>query len=68
MRRLDTCSADFDSALARLTAWEEESDNAVNRTVAAIIADIGKRGDAALLEYTARFDRSSARRCWWLSW
>jgi histidinol dehydrogenase len=57
VRRLDTASADFDSSLAQLTAWEEESDLAVNQTVAAIIAEIGKRGDAALLEYTARFDQ-----------
>ena len=57
MRRLDTASADFDSSLAQLTAWDEGSDLAVNQTVAAIIAEIGKRGDAALLEYTARFDQ-----------
>jgi len=57
MRRLDTTSADFDRSLAQLTAWEGESDSAVSETVAAIIADIGARGDAALLEYTARFDR-----------
>ena len=57
MRRLDTTSADFDRSLARLTAWEDGSDSAVSKTVAAIIADIGARGDAALLEYTARFDR-----------
>lgn len=56
MRRLDTTSADFDTALAQLTAWAEESDQAVNQSVASIIADIGRRGDAALLEYTARFD------------
>ena len=57
MRRLDTRSADFDIALEQLTAWEEESDLAVNQAVASIIAEIGKRGDAALLEYTERFDR-----------
>ena len=60
MRRLDTTSADFDSSLTQLTAWEEASDLAVNQTVAAIIADIGKRGDEALLEYTARFDELAA--------
>jgi histidinol dehydrogenase len=57
VRRLDTTSADFDAELARLTTRIEEPDSAINRTVAAIIADIGQRGDAALLEYTARFDR-----------
>lgn len=57
MRRLDTRSADFEAELARLTTRIEASDSAVNQAVAAIIADIGERGDAALLEYTARFDR-----------
>ncbi|MEZ5573645.1 MAG: histidinol dehydrogenase [Halioglobus sp.] len=57
MRRLDTRSADFDLALTQLTTWEAESDAAVAQTVAAIIADIAARGDDALLEYTAQFDR-----------
>ncbi len=60
MRRLDTTNEDFDRSLAQLTAWEGESDSAVSKTVAAIIADIGARGDEALLEYTARFDRLEA--------
>lgn len=57
MRRLDTTTDDFDSALAQLTAWEGDSESTVGAAVAAIIADIGARGDDALLEYTARFDR-----------
>jgi histidinol dehydrogenase len=60
MRRLDTRDADFDRALSALSAWEDESDAAVTEAVAAIIADIGARGDDALLEYTARFDRLTA--------
>lgn len=60
MRRLDTSSADFDSSLAQLTAREAGSDSVVSQTVAAIIADVGVRGDAALLEYTARFDQLEA--------
>ncbi len=60
MRRLDTASADFDRSLAQLTTWEAGIDAAVSNTVAAIIADIGARGDEALLEYTARFDRLEA--------
>jgi histidinol dehydrogenase len=60
MRRLDTRSADFDRSLSQLTTWEEDSDTAVNQVVAAIIADIGARGDEALLEYTSRFDRVAA--------
>ncbi len=57
MRRLDTTREDFDVALAGLTAREETSVDSVAAAVAAIIADIGARGDEALLEYTARFDQ-----------
>ena len=60
MQRLDTSSADFDTALQRLTAWEGESDDSVGRTVATIIADIKQRGDTALLEYTASLDQLEA--------
>ena len=60
MRRLDTSCVDFDSSLAKLTSWEAGSDPSVSQTVAAIIADIGSRGDEALLEYTARFDQLEA--------
>lgn len=60
MRRLDTRSADFDAELAQLTARADGSDSDVNRTVAAIIADIRQRGDVALLEYTAQFDQVTA--------
>ena len=57
MRRLDTTHADFDSALAQLTAVDTESDSVISQTVAQIIADVAARGDEALLEYTARFDQ-----------
>lgn len=56
MQRLDSTSADFDRRLAQLTRWEAELDQAVSDTVRRVIADITARGDAALLEYTARFD------------
>ena len=54
--RLDTSSADFRQRLDSLLAWETVSDDAVNRTVAEIIAAIRARGDRALLEFTTRFD------------
>jgi histidinol dehydrogenase len=60
MRRLDTGDPDFDVALEQLTAWDEELDASVNETVTAIIADVKLRGDQALLDYTARFDRLQA--------
>ncbi len=56
MRRLDSTSADFDAQLRELVAWEEEYDQAVTATVQEIIAAVARRGDEALLEYTARFD------------
>lgn len=57
MRRLDTRDADFSERLRAVTAWQDELDQDVNRTVTAVLADIASRGDAALLEYTARFDK-----------
>jgi|TARA_R110002094_G_scaffold17861_3_gene29427 histidinol dehydrogenase len=59
MQRLDTRSADFDQRLEALTAWEEGLDTSVEAAVAEIIAAVRQRGDAALLEYTARFDGRS---------
>jgi histidinol dehydrogenase len=54
--RLDTRDADFWSRLDALLAWESVSDAGVNATVDRVIADIRARGDAALIEYTSRFD------------
>ncbi|MDG2410463.1 MAG: histidinol dehydrogenase [Halioglobus sp.] len=56
MRQLDTSDAGFDAALTQLTSREEVDGASVDATVAAIIADVARRGDAAVLEYTARFD------------
>ena len=55
--RLNSTDSDFDRQLGRLLAWHDEPDAAVDRTVADILADVRKRGDAAVLDYTARFDR-----------
>jgi len=57
MRRLDSLSPEFDAALRQLTHWQDAENRAVEATVADIIADVSARGDEALLEYTARFDR-----------
>ncbi|MBK9607221.1 MAG: histidinol dehydrogenase [Betaproteobacteria bacterium] len=57
MRRLDTRAADFTSRLAALTRFEATLDEAVERTVAGILADVHLRGDAAVVDYTNRFDR-----------
>jgi len=55
--RLDSRSADFDAQLAARLAFEPSADAAIEQTVAGILADVRGRGDAALLEYTRRFDR-----------
>jgi histidinol dehydrogenase len=61
LRRLSTASAGFDADLEALTRYEAAQDEAVEATVRAIIADVRKRGDAAVLEYTRKFDRIQAR-------
>ncbi len=53
---LDFSDAEFWPLLDRLLAWEQSADDAVLTTVTAILADMRRRGDAALLEYTRRFD------------
>jgi len=58
--RLSTRDDDFDGRLARLTAFDAAQDETVDRTVAEILAAVKARGDAAVLEYTARFDAVSA--------
>ena len=57
MNRLSTTSPDFPAAFAALVADGRDTTTRVDAPVAAIIADIRARGDAALLDYTARFDR-----------
>jgi len=62
IRRLATDQPGFDAELAALTALEAAQDEGVDRVVADILADVRRRGDAALLEYTARFDRVQVAR------
>jgi histidinol dehydrogenase len=56
LRRLSTREPGFDAALEALTRYDAAQDPALRETVRAIIADVRARGDAALLEYTRRFD------------
>ena len=56
IRQLSTADSDFQTQLDALLAWESVSDTAVNDTVNQIIEAIRGRGDAALLEFTNRFD------------
>ena len=57
MKRFDTTDPGFESAFAALLNQARETTSNVDAVVAAIIGDIRARGDAALCEYTARFDR-----------
>ncbi|OGT05404.1 MAG: histidinol dehydrogenase, partial [Gallionellales bacterium RBG_16_57_15] len=57
IRKLSSRAAGFDEALTRLLAFEETADEKLEATVAGILADVRKRGDAAVLEYTRKFDR-----------
>ncbi len=56
VQRLDTTDDLFFDQLAALTNWHEAIDTNVDTVVEAIIADVIARGDAAVLEYTAKFD------------
>jgi histidinol dehydrogenase len=60
LRRLDAAAPGFDRDLAALTAFESAQDAEVDATVARIVTDVRTRGDTALLEYTAEFDRVDA--------
>jgi len=57
IHRLDATRDGFEPQLAALLAYEASQDDAIERAVAGILADVRGRGDAALLEYTERFDR-----------
>ena len=57
IRRLSTTEDAFREQLDALLAWESVSDESVHQTVRDIITDVRKRGDEAVLDYTARFDR-----------
>jgi len=60
LRRLKSGAPDFDARLSALLAFEGAQDPAVDTAVAGILADVKDRGDAALLDYTRRFDRVEA--------
>ncbi|TVT59960.1 MAG: histidinol dehydrogenase [Sedimenticola thiotaurini] len=56
IRQLSTSDSDFQQQLDQLLAWESVSDASVNNIVNEVLLAIRQRGDAALLEYTNRFD------------
>ncbi|MBK5912866.1 histidinol dehydrogenase [Rhodocyclus purpureus] len=60
MKRFSSADTDFRERLDALLAFEGAQDESVDRAVAAILADVKSRGDAAVVEYTNRFDRLAA--------
>ncbi|MBO1926281.1 histidinol dehydrogenase [Thiomicrorhabdus sp. 6S2-11] len=57
IRRLSANEAGFREELDNLLAWETVSNQSVNDIVNEVCARVRSDGDAALLEYTAKFDR-----------
>ncbi|BEP57283.1 histidinol dehydrogenase [Variovorax sp. V118] len=55
--RLSTNSASFDAEFKARLHWSADADAAIEKVVADILADVQKRGDEAVLEYTNRFDK-----------
>ncbi|WP_152207646.1 histidinol dehydrogenase [Marinobacter changyiensis] len=60
VKRLSAAQADFDTCLSRLLAWEDSVDDQVNESVRHILRSVKTRGDAAVLEFTAKFDQLQA--------
>ncbi len=60
IRYFDATAADFDARLMALLALGDEPDRQIAARVDEILAAVRQRGDAALIEYTRRFDRVDA--------
>lgn len=58
--RLSTTDADFEALFQKRLHWSADADAAIESRVAEILADVQQRGDAAVLEYTQRFDGLNA--------
>ena len=58
--RLRTIDSTFEAAFQARLHWSPDTDAAIEQRVADILADVQARGDAAVLEYTLRFDRLTA--------
>jgi histidinol dehydrogenase len=60
IRQLATTAPDFEAEFQRVLHWAAQTDHAIETRVAEILSDVRARGDAAVLEYTARFDGLNA--------
>lgn len=62
IRRLSSAQADFQEKFSELVAVDASVDPEITRRAEAIVEDVRARGNAAVLEYTARFDRLPAEK------
>ena len=62
LRRLSTKDRGFEGKLEALTRYEAAQDPSVQKAVRKILADVRKRGDAAVRAYTKKFDGVSPRQ------
>ena len=60
IKRFSTSQSDFQTRLTDLLAFEGAQDESIDNVVAGILHDVKARGDAAVLEYTKRFDQLDA--------
>jgi histidinol dehydrogenase len=60
--RLSTTQADFEQRFQQRLHWAADTDAAIEQRVADIVTDVQRRGDAAVLAYTARFDGVQAQQ------
>ena len=60
IRQLHASDADFHAHLMSVLAFEAGEDDAIDRAVAGILSEVKTRGDAAVLDYTNKFDRLTA--------
>ncbi len=61
IKQLNTQDSQFWSQLDELLAWESVSDDQVFTVVSDVIRNVRQRGDAAVVEYTNKFDRLNAQ-------
>ena len=61
IKRLTTRDPDFTRQLAALLAYENAQDESIQQAVAEILQAVRTVGDAAVLEYTRRFDHLQAK-------
>ena len=62
IRRLSSLDKSFSASLQALLAFETAQDDSVEAVVAGILKEVKARGDAAVLEYTNKFDKTNATK------